>query len=189
MIMTIRTHPDPVLRQLAEPVASLDDSIKKLIQDMFETMYAAPGVGLAAPQVGVSLRVIVIDLMPDGVRNDEDKKHFEELKELGYNGPIALVNPVIVEREGLFEWEEGCLSVPEIAVEVERSERVLVKGLDRQGQEVMIEGHEYFAVALQHEIDHLDGRLMIDYLPKKQQASVTRKLRERKAKLAQAEST
>jgi peptide deformylase len=182
MILPIIIHPDSLLREIAKPVLDFDDEVKKLITDMFETMYAAPGVGLAAPQVGVSKRVIVIDLMPDGIRDEDDKKHFEELKECGYTGPFTLVNPELIEKSGIITWEEGCLSLPGITAEIDRADHVRVKGLDRQGRPFEVEASEFFAVAIQHEIDHLDGKLLIDYLSKLKQVSITRKLRREKEK-------
>lgn len=147
-LLGIRIYPDPVLRRHAVPVERIDRGIRKLIDDMAETMYDAPGIGLAANQVGKTLRVIVIDLQ---------KEDYEY-------GLIALVNPRIVARSGTIIWEEGCLSIPDYCSEVKRSERVTVEGLDPEGRHVEIEADGLLAVALQHEIDHLDGRLFIDHL-------------------------
>lgn len=136
---------DPVLRQKTKKVSRIDSSIQKLIDDMIETMYAARGVGLAAPQVGVSLRVCVI-----GLPGEE---------------PFALINPEIVKKSGIRRVWEGCLSIPGFQALVPRSERVTVKGLDRNGREVRIKAeNDLLAQALEHEIDHLDGVLYIDYL-------------------------
>jgi len=135
---------DPVLRQKAKRVSSIDASIQRLIDNMVETMHEANGVGLAAPQVGVSLRVVVIQI-PD-----------EEL--------IVLINPQVVKRSGERLVEEGCLSIPGYRATVKRSESVTVKGLDRHGKEVRLKGKELLAQALEHEIDHLNGVLYIDYL-------------------------
>jgi peptide deformylase len=182
MLRPIRTHPDPVLREFAAPVARFSDETKTLIRDMFETMYAAPGIGLAANQVGVLLRVVTIDLMPDGVKDEEDKQTFEELKKLGFTGPVALVNPQITTAEGTFVWEEGCLSVPETNAEIERAEHVVVTALDRDGKPISVEAHGLFAVAIQHEIDHLNGKLFIDYLSKFKRDTITRRLTKAKEK-------
>lgn len=146
-ILSIRTVPDPVLRQKAKRVRSVDGSIHKLIGDMIETMHAAPGVGLAAPQVGISLRVIVI-----GLPEQED---------------IALVNPQIVRRKGERVVNEGCLSVPGYIGQLKRAESVTVKGRDRNGREVRIKAEELLAQALEHEIDHINGILYIDRLESK----------------------
>jgi peptide deformylase len=157
-VREIRLLGDPVLRQKAEPVAEVDDEIRHLIADMFETMYDADGVGLAAPQVGVSLRVIVVDPRDESVP------------------PFALVNPEIVERaEEVERGEEGCLSIPGLREIVERSARVVVEGLDRDGLPRRIEAEGLVARILQHEIDHLDGILFIDRLsPLKRQMLLRR---------------
>ena len=138
--------PDPVLRRNAKRVPKIDASIGRLIEDMIESMYAAHGVGLAAPQIGVSLRVIVIGL-PD-------------------EAPFALVNPEIVKRSGQREVTEGCLSVPGYRADLTRSKVVVAKGLDPSGKEVRIKAREdLLAQALEHEIDHINGVLYIDHLP------------------------
>ncbi len=147
-VLEIKKYPEEVLRRKAAPVKGMDDALQHLIDDMIETMYAAPGVGLAAPQVGVSKRLIVIDV---SVR--ESKQPL-----------IVLVNPQIVEADGFEEFEEGCLSVPEYTAVITRAERIKVKGLDRDGVSVEIEAAGLLARALQHEIDHLDGVLFIDRL-------------------------
>ncbi|HEY8483411.1 MAG TPA: peptide deformylase [Longimicrobiales bacterium] len=157
-VREIRILGDPVLRQKAEPVVEVDDEVRRLIADMFETMYDADGVGLAAPQVGVSLRVIVVDPRDESVP------------------PFALVNPEIVERaEEVERGEEGCLSIPGLREIVERSARVVVEGLDRDGLPRRIEAEGLVARILQHEIDHLDGILFIDRLsPLKRQMLLRR---------------
>ncbi len=148
MIRTILTYPDPFLSAKAAPVARMDDGVRKLIDDMFETMYAAKGVGLAATQIGEGRRVIVIDVSPAE-------------KEIP---PMALVNPEIVSRRGMVEATEGCLSVPGVEGVVARPEFVFVKGLNELGDPVRFEAGGLLARALQHEIDHLDGVLFIDRL-------------------------
>ena len=143
--LDIRLYPDEILRTRCKPV-EMSDEIANLIDDMLYTMYDAPGIGLAAPQVGRDIRVLVADVT-------EDKSQ-----------PIALVNPEIVASDGLIEYEEGCLSLPGIYAKVRRPSKVKVRGLDRDGQPVEIEAEDLLAVCLQHEIDHLDGVLFIDHL-------------------------
>lgn len=139
--MEIRKAGDKVLKELAQPVDRIDKKVKKLLDDMSETMYNADGVGLAAPQVGVSLRVIVLDVG---------------------DGLIELVNPIIVEQEGIEKGTEGCLSIPGVFGEVERAAKVTVEGLNRFGKKVKLSGEGLLARALQHEIDHLNGVLFIE---------------------------
>ena len=143
-VLPIRVAPDPILRQKAKRVRSIDGSIHKLIRDMMETMHAAPGVGLAAPQVGIPLRVIVI-----GIPDQEE---------------IALINPEIVRRKGERLVNEGCLSVPGYVGELKRAVSVTAKGRDRNGKEIRIKADELLAQALEHEIDHINGVLYIDRL-------------------------
>ena len=145
-VLEIRQFPDPVLRRKAEPVGEITPEIQKLIDDMVETMYAAPGVGLAAPQVGVSLRIAVIDI-----------SHHEEGRPL-----MVLINPEIIGADEEIEEEEGCLSVHEFASVVKRYGRVRVRATDRDGKVYEVEGEGLLARAFQHELDHLNGRLFID---------------------------
>jgi peptide deformylase len=145
-ILEIKKYPEKVLKQKAKPVTSFDEELQTLIDSMIETMYAAPGVGLAAPQVGKSKRLAVID-----ISSREDKFPL-----------IVLVNPVIVTCEGEIEFEEGCLSLPEYTAKIKRAEKVVVNCLDREGKAMEIEATDLLAVAMQHEIDHLDGMLLID---------------------------
>lgn len=142
--LPIKIYPDPILRKKCQPVKKVTDGIKKLIDDMLETMHKNEGIGLAAPQVGVKKRVIVIDVG---------------------NGPLALVNPKIAEKEGKDVLEEGCLSLPEIFVQVKRGAKIIIEGLDRKGKKIEIEATHLAARALQHEVDHLDGILIIDRIP------------------------
>ena len=145
-VLDIKKYPARVLKQKASPVASLDKDLQALIDDMIETMYAAPGVGLAAPQVGVAKRLAVIDVSAKGA-----------------DVPlIVLINPEFLLREGSVEFEEGCLSLPEYTAKVQRAEKVVVRARDRAGKEFEIESDGLLAIALQHEIDHLDGILLID---------------------------
>lgn len=147
MVREILIWPDPRLKERALPVAAVDADLQRLVDDMFETMYAADGVGLAAPQIGVLRRVIVVDTSP---REDSQ--------------PLALINPVIVAREGESFAREGCLSVPGESEEVTRAAVVTVRYLDRDGEQRELTASGLLAVALQHETDHLDGVLFVDYL-------------------------
>jgi peptide deformylase len=153
----------PVLHSAAEPVERVDDSIRALLRDMVETMYAAPGIGLAAPQIGVGLRVIVVDLSVG-----EDPSQL-----------IQLVNPELVEREGEQRHEEGCLSIPGYGGSPARPARVTVKGLDPEGQERVLAGTELLARAFSHEIDHVDGLVFVDRLSPLKRDLLKRKLRKR----------
>jgi peptide deformylase len=145
-LLTILEFPDKRLRNKALPVEQVDDSIRALLDDMLETMYAAPGVGLAAIQVNVRKRVVVIDV-------SEDK-----------NAPLCLVNPEILEKAGAEEMEEGCLSVPGIYEKVARAEKIRMRALGRDGRAFELETEGLLAVCIQHEIDHLEGKLFVDYL-------------------------
>jgi len=149
MLRPILTYPDPFLTRKAVPVLRVDDKVRELVRDMFETMHAASGVGLAAPQIGVGRRVIVVDVS----RVETESP------------PLALVNPEVVSRGGSVEGIEGCLSVPGVEGMVPRAECVLVRGQDVQGEPVRIRATGFLARALQHEIDHLDGVLFIDRIP------------------------
>ena len=157
-LLEILHYPDKRLRTVAEPVDLVDDSIRKLVDDMLETMYAAPGIGLAATQVNVHKRVLVMDLSEN--RNE----------------PLCLINPEIIERTGVEQTEEGCLSVPDIFETVERAEQVRVKALDRDGKEQTIDADGLLAVCIQHEMDHLEGKLFVDYLSPLKQLRVKKKI-------------
>lgn len=161
--------PDPLLRKVAEPVGAFDDDLQKTVNDMFETMYDAPGIGLAGPQIGYMKRVVVIDLA------DEENPD---------SGKIAMVNPEIV---GMSDEttisEEGCLSIPDLYYEVERPAEVTVKYFSPQGEEVTRHATGRLAVCMQHEIDHLDGVLYIDYLSRLKRDRVNKKFQKR-ARLA-----
>lgn len=148
MIRPILTFPDPVLKQKAAPVTIINDEIRQLASDMAETMYDAPGVGLAAPQVGVLQRLIVIDVAAK-----------DEAPQL-----ITAINPVIIQGEGEVYEEEGCLSVPDFSANVRRYETVVVKALSLDGQERLWQADGLLAIAFQHEIDHLEGTLFVDRL-------------------------
>lgn len=158
-ILTILEFPDDRLRKKAAPVAVVDESIKRLVDDMFETMYAAPGVGLAATQVNVQKRIVVIDV-------SEEK-----------NTPVCLINPEIVEKSGSEEMDEGCLSVPGVFEKVTRAETVKVRALDRNGDSFELEADGLLAVCIQHEIDHLEGKLFVDYLSPLKRQLIRKKLK------------
>ena len=157
-ILDILHFPDARLRNLAKPVATVDDSVRKLIDDMFETMYAAPGIGLAAIQVNDARRVIVVDIT-------EDRSQ-----------PLALVNPQILTKQGAEEMDEGCLSVPGIYETVQRAEQIRVRALDRDGNPFELDCDGLLAVCIQHEIDHLDGKLFVDYLSSLKRQRIRKKL-------------
>ena len=145
-ILGILQYPDKRLRTVAKPVVKVDDDIKKLVDDLFETMYLAPGIGLAATQVNVHQQVIVIDV-------SEDKSQ-----------PLCLINPEIIASSGTESCDEGCLSVPDIYETVQRCEKVTVKAMDQNGDEYTLQADEMLAVCIQHEMDHLKGKLFVDYL-------------------------
>ena len=166
MIRTILTYPNPTLKKKSAPVTIITDAVRELVQDMAETMYDAPGIGLAAPQIGVHQRVIVIDIS-------------------GKNDPpdlIVAINPEIIYAEGEAYEEEGCLSVPDYAANVKRRARVIVKALDLNGAEQTWKTEDLLAIAFQHEIDHLDGILFVDHL-----STLKRELFQRKARKAAEE--
>ena len=163
--LTILEFPDPRLRTRAQPVEHVDDELRRLIDDMFETMYAAPGIGLAATQVNVHKRVLVID-----ISETRDQ-------------PLALINPEVIQRQGIEETEEGCLSVPGIYDKVTRAERIRVRALNRDGKSIEMDADGLLAVCIQHEIDHLDGKLFVDYLSELKRTRIRKKLeKERKDK-------
>ena len=163
--LEILHYPDPRLRNRGEPVAQVDDSVRQLVDDMFETMYAAPGIGLAAVQVNVPLRVVVIDI--------SDTK----------TEPLALINPEVQSTEGEpVETEEGCLSVPGVYETVQRPDKVKVCALDRDGKPFEFEAQGLLAVCIQHEIDHLDGKLFVDYLSRLKRSRIKKKA-EKQARL------
>ncbi|MGI9223274.1 MAG: peptide deformylase [Woeseiaceae bacterium] len=156
--LTILEFPDPRLRKKAVPVEAVDDALRTLVDDMFETMYDAPGIGLAATQVDVHRRLLVADVSSD--RTD----------------PQVFINPEILEKDGVTVTEEGCLSVPGYYEEVERAEHIKVRFLDRDGEERVEEYEGLLAVCVQHEIDHLDGKLFVDYLSEAKRQRIRKKL-------------
>jgi peptide deformylase len=144
--LPILEYPDPRLRIRAEPVTEFDAGLVQLAADMLETMYAAPGIGLAATQVNVHRRMLVVDVSEE--RNE----------------PICLVNPEILHAEGTISYEEGCLSVPEVYEAVERAERIRVRACNERGEVIELEADGLLAICIQHEMDHLEGKLFVDYL-------------------------
>ena len=156
--LTILEYPDPRLRTKAQPVAVFDAALQALIDNMFETMYAAPGIGLAATQVNVHKQLLILDI-------SEEK-----------NSPLVLINPKILAREGSQTYQEGCLSVPGIYADVERADRIRVEAIDRHGQPLELEADGLLAVCIQHEMDHLAGKLFVDYLSPLKRDLVRKKL-------------
>ena len=156
--LAILEFPDPRLRRTAAPVKQVDDTLRTLLDDMLETMYAAPGIGLAASQVDVHQRLLVADVSANG------------------NEPYALINPIILEKNGVQVSEEGCLSVPGYYEEVERADHIRVRYLDRDGNEVETEMEGLLAVCVQHEIDHLDGKLFVDYISEAKRSRIRKRL-------------
>jgi peptide deformylase len=157
-LLNILHFPDPRLRTKAQPVESVDANLTRLVDDMFETMYAAPGIGLAATQVDVHKRIIVIDI-------SEDKSE-----------PLCLINPEITERDGNQQIEEGCLSVPGFYEPVDRAESIRVRALDKHGGQFEMSAEGLLAVCIQHEMDHLEGKLFVDYLSEMKRQRIKKKL-------------
>ena len=158
-ILTILEFHDERLRKKAAPVETVDESVRRLVDDMLETMYAAPGVGLAANQVNIQKRVIVMDV-------SEEK-----------NAPLVLVNPELLEKQVSEEMDEGCLSVPGIFEKVTRAEKVRVRALDREGNRFELDAEGLLSVCIQHEMDHLEGKLFVDYLSPLKRQLVRKKLK------------
>jgi peptide deformylase len=157
-LLKILEYPDPRLRTRAEPVQAVDERIRRLVDDMLETMYAAPGIGLAATQVDVHERVLVLDVSD------------------AHDQPLCLINPEILEARGSCQGEEGCLSVPEFTETVDRAEYVRVRALDREGQPFEVEAEGLLAVCVQHEMDHLEGKLFVDYVSELKRQRLRKKL-------------
>lgn len=165
MILEILKYPDKRLRTVAKPVENVNSEIKKQVKDMFETMYDAPGIGLAATQVNFHQRLIVVDVSEE------------------CNEPICLINPEIIEKNGEIEWEEGCLSVPNYYESVQRANEIKVSALNELGQSFEIEASEMLAVCIQHEMDHLNGILFVDHLSKLKQKRLKKKAEKQTKKL------
>ena len=162
-ILKIVKYGDPILRKKTEPITEITEDIIQLAEDMLETMYAAPGVGLAGPQVGKSLQICVIDIVPEGKRE-----------------PIVLINPKVLDGQDKVELEEGCLSFPKIYEKVKRWNKVRVEYVDLKGNLREVEVDGFLAKAFQHEIDHLNGKVFIDYLPDWKRKLVEKEIRRRK---------
>ena len=165
-VFPIRIFGDPVLNTVAQPVEAFDDALARLIDDMLETMYAAPGVGLAAPQIGISKRLFVYDVG---------------------EGPGHLINPELIETSDEWEFDEGCLSVPERFWPITRPGFARLEGVDLDGQPVMLEGDELMGRMLQHELDHLNGMLLLERLGKRERKSALRELRQEALGIARPE--
>ena len=157
-ILQVLYHPDPRLRIKAVPVAVVDDEVRSLAADMLETMYAAPGIGLAATQVNVHRRLLVVDVSET------------------HDQPLCLINATLLQKEGIERMEEGCLSVPGVFEEVERAERIRVRFQDLAGRTVEQDADGLLAVCIQHEMDHLEGKLFLDYLSPLKRSRITKKL-------------
>jgi peptide deformylase len=157
-LLEIIEYPDPRLRTVAAPVEAVDDAIRELAGAMLESMYAAPGIGLAATQVDVHKRLLVIDITED------------------QSEPLVFINPEILESEGSIKLDEGCLSVPEIYEAVERAEHVRVRAVNREGEAFEMEAEGMLAVCIQHEMDHLEGKLFVDYLSEMKRQRLKKKL-------------
>jgi peptide deformylase len=168
MVREILIWPDPLLKKKAAPVSRVDDSIRSLVRDLFETMYAADGVGLAAPQVGALKRIIVLDTSP---RQPEAK-------------PVAMINPEIVVREGTTLYNEGCLSVPGEAEDVERAAQVTVRFLDPEGVQQEMHAEGLLAIAIQHETDHLNGVMFVDHISILKRELIRKRMKNLKAEKA-----
>ena len=164
MILNILQYPDKRLRTIAKPVVSVDETTKQQVKDMFETMYEAPGIGLAATQVNLHQRIIIIDI------SDQ------------CNEPICLINPEIIEKSGEILWEEGCLSVPDYYENIIRANDIKVQALNQHGETFELEASEMLSVCIQHEIDHLNGILFVDHLSKLKQKRLKKKT-EKKVKM------
>jgi peptide deformylase len=172
MVREILIWPDPILKKKASPVGEVNDSIRALVNDLFETMYAADGVGLAAPQIGVLKNIIVLDTTP---RQPESK-------------PYAMINPQIVSLEGKMVYTEGCLSIPGEAEEVERAAKVTVKFLDPEGKPQTLEAEGLLAVAIQHETDHLNGTMFVDHLSALKREMIRKRMKRLKAEREQRQA-
>lgn len=169
-ILPIVKLPDPILRQPAEPVERVDDALLQTLDDMLETMYEAPGVGLAANQVGITRRFLVVD-----AGNDSDEGADEETAK---RNPICLINPEIVSLGTVTRvYEEGCLSLPDVRVEVERPTEITVRYIDRDGHPRELDADGLLATVIQHEVDHLDGKLIIDYLSSLKRNMIVRRFK------------
>ena len=166
-LLPIITLPDPILRQKSTPVERVDDELRRTLDDMLETMYDAPGVGLAANQVNIAKRFLVVDAGNNDEEADEEARN-----------PLCLINPEIVSRsETMRSYEEGCLSLPDVRVEIERPDAITVRYLDRDGKQQELAAEGFLATVIQHEVDHLDGRLIIDFLSSLRRDMIVRRFK------------
>jgi peptide deformylase len=165
-LLPILQYPDERLHRVAQPVTRVDEKIQQIIKDMAETMYAAPGIGLAATQVDIALRIIVIDSSPS------------------HDQLLTLINPQLISQSGVSEFEEGCLSVPGIYEKVPRADRIRVRALNAQGQPFERDADGLLAVCIQHEMDHLEGRVFVEYLSRLKQQRIVEKLRKQRRRNA-----
>ena len=165
-LLPILQYPDERLHRVAQPVTRVDEKIRQIIKDMAETMYAAPGIGLAATQVDIALRIIVIDSSPS------------------HDQLLTLINPQLISQSGVSEFEEGCLSVPGIYEKVPRADRIRVRALNAQGQPFERDADGLLAVCIQHEMDHLEGRVFVEYLSRLKQQRIVEKLRKQRRRNA-----
>lgn len=168
--LTVLKYPDERLRKVAEPIATVDDALRATIDDMFETMYESQGVGLAATQVDFHKRLFVADCSED------------------QNEPLVFINPEITKANGHFTNDEGCLSFPGVYAKVERAERITVEALDRNGEKFSLDAEGLLAICIQHELDHLNGKLFVDYLSPLKQNRIRKKL-EKEQRLQQKMTT
>lgn len=166
MILKVLLHPDDNLRKISQPVVEFDNNLKYLVEDMFETMYLEEGIGLAAPQINQTKRLITIDI--NGQKENQ----------------IVLINPEIISTSGVNGIEEGCLSIPGIRGFVERHEKILVSAYDLNGEKFEMEADDLLSICIQHEIDHLDGKLFVDYLSPLKQSRIKQKMEKYKKQLA-----
>ena len=172
--LPIYVVPHPVLKRVAEPVSKITDDHRKLVENMLDTMYAAPGIGLAAPQIGESLRILVLDVDQPRAENEDEELPVEKRR----GKPQVFINPVVLwSSEEMNVYDEGCLSIPGQYAEVERPKIVRVKAIDQHGKEFEAEADGLFATCLQHEIDHLNGILFTDHLSSLKRDMVMRKLK------------
>lgn len=163
-LLEVLHFPDPRLRLKAKPVAQIDASIQRIVNDMLDTMYEAPGIGLAATQVNIQKQIVVIDV-------SEER-----------NQPLCLINPTIIAQEGSYRMDEGCLSVPSIYDEVERAQKVTVQAFNQAGEAYTLTAEDLLAVCIQHEMDHLEGKLFVDYLSPLKRERIRKKLEKQQRK-------
>jgi peptide deformylase len=176
----VRIWPDPVLSRRTREVSDITASIRQLVADMFDTMYAENGIGLAANQIGASERIAIVDLDPKR-QAPTDPELAAELAEWGFVEPVVLINPKIVEASGSVTWEEGCLSVPGVLDNVRRRKRIRLQATDLEGKPFELRADGLFAVAMQHELDHLNGKVFVEYLPKLKLGSIRSKMQRLKS--------